>query len=103
MANSTRGSAQRAEAAKGKRSGAALRRANPGETEREREGKRDLRLHYLGAKLLEGLKSTRSGGTASSRSSKQLQQWRRRKLGLERGEGSGCSSMGSRGCGASFI
>ena len=42
-----------------------LRRANPGEVEREREGNRACGLHYLGAKLLEGLKSTGSGGNGS--------------------------------------
>ena len=45
------------------------RRALPGETEREGNGKRDLRLHHLDAKLLEGsntAKKRRNGGVAEN-------------------------------------
>jgi len=61
------------------------RRAKADETEREGEEKQADEPHYLGANLLEGLKSTRTRWNGGVAKNPELQQWRRFwELGLAR-------------------
>ena len=61
------------------------RRAKANETEQEGEEKQADEPHYLGAKLLEGLKSTGTRWNGGVAKNPELQQWRRFwELGLAR-------------------
>jgi len=54
------------------------RRAKADETEREGEEKQADEPHYLGANLLEGLKSMGTRWNGGSAKNPELQQWRQR-------------------------